>query len=180
METISSGCSTTEVPRILNVGEARVVDLADCRRPDEWHYNPSAVIVELRGLHHNDEWYGVLVSPGVAVDMKLRHQSDEYSSAIEPALALNLFHAAIVASTTLAFTSRSRLSRSTNSDSNDSTTPERLSVIDFAWLTKSSFSVRLTGRFRAAALNPVFMLRLHYAHKGFAVNLLSTMSYQNL
>jgi hypothetical protein len=41
-----------------------------------------------------------------------------------------------------------------NSASSDSTTPERLSVIDLAWLTKSSFKVRLTGRLRAAALNP--------------------------
>jgi hypothetical protein len=98
------------------------------------------------------------------VDIKLRHQSDEYSSAIDPALSLNLFHAATVASTTFVFTSRSRLSRSTNSDSNDSTTAERLSVIDLAWLTKSVFKVKLTGRFRAAALKLAFILRLQYAH----------------
>lgn len=71
--------------------------------------------------------------------------------------------AVTVASTTLVLSSRSRLSCSTNSDSNDSTTAERLSVIDLAWLTKSSFKVRCTGRFRAA-LKPVFMFRLRYAH----------------
>jgi hypothetical protein len=115
-------------------------------------------------LHNNDEWDGVFVSPGIPVDIELSHQSDEYSSAIEPDLELNLFHVATVASTTLAFTKRSLRSRSTNSDSNDSTTPERLSVIDLAWFTKSSFKVKLTGRLRAAALKPAFMFSLQYAH----------------
>jgi hypothetical protein len=46
----------------------------------------------LRGLQHNDEWDGALVFPGVSIDFKLRHQSDEYSPAVEPDLALNLFH----------------------------------------------------------------------------------------
>jgi hypothetical protein len=144
--------------------KASVADFANRRRPDERYDNPSPVVIELRGLHHNDEWDGIPMFPGVAVDIKLRHQSDEYSSAIDPDLALNLFQAAIVASTTLVFTNLSRLSRSTKSDSNDSTTPERLSVIDLAWLTKSSFKVRLTGRFRAAVLKAVFMFRLQYAH----------------
>jgi hypothetical protein len=98
------------------------------------------------------------------VDIKLRHQSDEYSSAIEPDLALNPFHAAIVVSTSLVLNNRSRLSRTTNSDNNDSTRPERLSVIDLARLTKFSFRVRLTGRFRTAALELDFIDCLLYAH----------------
>jgi hypothetical protein len=66
------------------------------------------------------------------MDVELSHQSDEYSSAMEPDLELNLFHAATVASTTWDFCDRSRRSLPTKSESNDSTTPERLSVIDFA------------------------------------------------
>jgi hypothetical protein len=64
----------------------------------------------------------------VPVDIDLGHQSDEYSSAIDPVLALNLFQAALVASTTLAILRFSRLSRSTNSVSDASTISERLSV----------------------------------------------------
>jgi hypothetical protein len=108
--------------------------------------------VKLCGLNYNDEWDAVPVFPGITVDIGRSHQSEEYSSAIEPDLELNLFHVAPVASTTVVFIKHSLRFRSTNSDSNDSTTPERLSVINWAMLTKSWFKVKLTGRFRAAVL----------------------------
>jgi hypothetical protein len=42
----------------------------------------------------------LFVFPRIPVNVELGHQSDEYSSAIEPDFELNLFHAATVASTT--------------------------------------------------------------------------------
>src|SRR5258708_22305582 len=144
--------------------EASVADPANRRCPHQWHHDSSSVAVKLRGLHHNHKWNGFLVPPGVPVDIKLSHQSDEYSSAIESDLELNLFHIATVVTSALVFSRRSLRSRPTNSASSDSTTAERLSVIDLAWFTRSSFKVRLTGRLRASALKSAFMLRLRYAH----------------
>src|ERR1700735_4625959 len=132
--------------------KSNIVDLANRCRSDQWDDNSASGGVKLCGLHHDDEWNGFLVLPGVPVNIKLCHHSDDYSSAIEPESELNLFQAATVSSTTLAFAMRALFSRSTNSVSNDSTTPERLSVIAFAWLTSSSFKVRFPARWRAAAV----------------------------
>ena len=61
------------------------------------------ILCAYRSDHHDDERDGVFVLPGIPVNVELGHQSEEYSSAIEPELELNLFHAATVASTTFAF-----------------------------------------------------------------------------
>src|ERR1700736_2335286 len=89
---------------------------------------------------------------GIPVHIELSHQSEEYSSENEPILALKSFHTATVASMVFALAKRCFRSRSTKSERSDSTTPDRLSVIPFACCTKSSFKVRLTGRFRASKL----------------------------
>jgi hypothetical protein len=153
--------NTADFESWIETGKA---NFANGRRPHKWHDNPASITIELSGLHYDDERDRIFVLPGIPMNVKLGHQSDEYSSAIEPDLELNLFHVATVASTAFDCCNRSRCTLLTNSESNPSTTPERLSVIDLAWLTKSSFKVRLTGRFLAPASKLAFMLGLLYAH----------------
>ena len=45
----------------------------------------------------------MVVISRISMDVELRHQSDEYSSAIEPAFALKLFHTFTVESTAASF-----------------------------------------------------------------------------
>lgn len=84
------------------------------RRGSYQGYNHTAPIrIELRGLDNNDKRDRVFVFPGIAVHIELRHYSVEYSSAIEPDLALNSFHEATVVSTAFDRSSRSRCARLT-------------------------------------------------------------------
>jgi hypothetical protein len=131
--------------------EGGITDFANSGRFDQRHYNPAPVTIELCGLDDYDEWNGVFVRPTVAMDVELGHQSEEYSSAIDPDFALKSFHAFTVASTDLDFARRSWSAAATYANSRDSTTLDKLSVRFLALLTKSSFKVRLTGRFRADA-----------------------------
>ena len=78
-------------------------DFPKLRQSHQWNNHSATIIVELGGLHHDDERDGVLVFPFIAVDVELRHQSDEYSSAMEPEMELKSFHEATVASTTFDF-----------------------------------------------------------------------------
>jgi hypothetical protein len=150
------GC-TTDAERRIKTCKA---NFADSRCPHQRHDHAASITVELSGLHHDDERDRVLVLPGIPVNIELGHQRDEYSSAIEPDLELNSFHAVTAVSATFDFCNRSRFTLLTNSVSNPSTTPERLSVIDLAWLTRSSFKVRLTGRFLAVASKSADMFGL--------------------
>jgi hypothetical protein len=79
----------------------------------EWHDDAATVAVELRRLHHNDEWNRILVTATIAVNIELRHQSVECSSAYEPFSSANSFQVATVASTAFDFASRSPCSRAT-------------------------------------------------------------------
>jgi hypothetical protein len=131
--------------------KSSVADFANCRGPDERHNHPTSVAVELCRLNNQDEWNCVLVFSGVPVDIELSHQSEEYSSAIDPDLELNSFHILTVDSTALVFARLSLRSLARYPESSDSTTPDKLSVRLLACFTKSSFKVRLTGRLRAVA-----------------------------
>ena len=84
-----------------------MTDLADCARSHQRNNNAASITVELRRLDNHHEGNAVLVYAGIAVDIKLRHQSDEYSSLIDPACALNSFHNFTVDSTALDLVSRS-------------------------------------------------------------------------
>src|SRR5579859_1798156 len=100
--------------------ETSIANFAYRRRPHERHHHSAPVTVELSGLHYDNQRDRVFVLPGIPVNVELGHQSDEYSSAIEPDLELNLFHVATVASTTFDFCNCSRRARLTNSESNPS------------------------------------------------------------
>jgi hypothetical protein len=98
------------------------------------------------------------------MNVELTHQSDEYSSLIDPDLELNSFHIFIADSTALAFSRRASSAPATKPDSSDSTTWDKLSVKAFACSTKSLFKVRLTGRLRAAVSQSDLMAHLRHAH----------------
>src|SRR5271165_3665577 len=139
-------------------------DFSNRRCADQGNNHATSISIELGGLDYNDKRNRVLMFPCIPVDIELRHYSVEYSSAIDPDPELNLFHEATAARTASDFCNLSRRSRLTKSESSDSTTPERLSVKDFASLTKSSLRVKLTGRFLVAVSELVFMRYLRYAH----------------
>jgi hypothetical protein len=65
----------------------------------ERYDDAATVAVELRRLHHNDEWNRILVTATITVNIQLRHQSAECSSAYEPFWSANSFPMATVAST---------------------------------------------------------------------------------
>jgi len=142
----------------------RKTDFSNRRCADQWNDHATPVSIEPRGLDYNNKRNRVLMFPCIPVDIELRHHNVEYSSAIEPDPELNLFREGTAACTASDLCNCSRRSRLTNSESSDSTTPETLSVSDFASFTKSSLRVKLTGRFLAAVSQLVFMLYLRYAH----------------
>src|ERR1700733_12135255 len=84
-----------------------VTYLAERGRSNQRNNNSATIVIELRRLDNHYERNAVLVIAGVAVDIKLRHQSDEYSSLIEPDFALKSFHNFTVDSTALCFARRS-------------------------------------------------------------------------
>ena len=97
--------------------------------------------------------------------VELCHRSLERSSAKRATLSEKLFRAAIVARIALALASSRCRCFETKSPSRDSTTAERLSVIPRACVTRSSFSVNLTARLRAARSYGLLICERSNAHK---------------
>ena len=84
-----------------------MTDLTERARSDQRNNNSTSIVIGLRRLDNYDERNGGSVISRVPMDVELRHQRDEYSSLIEPDLALISFHIFTVESTALDFASRS-------------------------------------------------------------------------
>ena len=69
------------------IGNVAEPDFADQRNDD-----PATVVVKQPLLGNNHEWNTGPQPADIAVDVELRHQSVEYSSAIEPMRSAKSFH----------------------------------------------------------------------------------------
>jgi len=74
-------------------------------------------------------FFGRYFAESASMLIELSHYSEEYSSANDPILALKLFQATTLVSSAFAFAIRRFCFRATNSQRNDSTTPDKLSVM---------------------------------------------------
>jgi hypothetical protein len=88
--------------------------------------------VELRRLDNHHERDAVFVIFCVPMGVELRHQSDEYSSLVEPDFALKSFHIFTVDSIALDRANCSSRTLAKWPESSDSTTCDKLSVKPFA------------------------------------------------
>src|SRR4051812_45022710 len=114
--------------------------------------DPPLVIVQQCRLHDDDIRNGVAMLAIVPVNVELGHQSVECSSANDPRSSAKRFQVATVACTACDSAARWRFSSATNAASSVSITAERLPVILRACATRSSLSVRFTGRLGASSL----------------------------
>ena len=88
-----------------------MIDPADRGRSNQGNNYPASITVELRRLNIYDKRNAFLMNAGVTMDIKLSHQSDEYSSLIDPDFELKSFHAFTVDSTALDLAKRSSRAR---------------------------------------------------------------------
>src|SRR5271167_2869030 len=84
-----------------------VANFAKLSCSNQGNNHASPVAIELCRLDNHDEWNTVLMHPRIPVDIKLCHQSEEYSSAMDRVSELNSFHILTVDSTALDFARRS-------------------------------------------------------------------------
>ena len=87
------------------------LSLAEGTGSNERHYNSTSVVIELGRLNDNNKRNCFFMSTWIPVDVELRHQSVECSSANDPCSAANLFHFATADRTACDFSFRAWSSR---------------------------------------------------------------------